>query len=119
VTDQLTLDIPVCVLPGCDNPAPAWGQPCASCLDDFGDYLQPADGTPMDREAIQARDQAIREQLRAQRTPHLDTTAPSVQPVDEPELKRNQTCWLCEERRTCTRTRTAHAWECATCQAVT
>lgn len=31
----------------------------------------------------------------------------------EPERKANQRCWLCEERRTCTKQ--AHGWECDVC----
>ncbi|WP_256277792.1 hypothetical protein [Mycolicibacterium grossiae] len=31
----------------------------------------------------------------------------------EPERKANQRCWICEQRRTCTRQE--HGWECDVC----
>ncbi len=33
-----------------------------------------------------------------------------------PQRKANQRCWLCEERRTCTKAE--RGWECGTCQQV-
>lgn len=35
----------------------------------------------------------------------------------EPETRRNQRCWICDERHTCTRT--PQGWECPTCQTIT
>ncbi|MFY2787430.1 hypothetical protein [Rhodococcus sp. MALMAid1271] len=54
-----------------------------------------------------ARDASTREQYRAQAA-----TVAAAQQVST--RKRNQICWLCEERRTCTST--AGRWECSNCQ---
>jgi len=43
-------------------------------------------------------------------------TDPAPEPT-EPETRRNQRCWICEERHTCTRT--PQGWECPTCQTIT
>lgn len=44
-------------------------------------------------------------------------TDPVPVPAVEPETRRNQRCWICEERHTCTRT--PQGWECPTCQTIT
>lgn len=71
------------------------------------------DGLDLDPEQVRAdldaRDASIREQYRAQAA-----TVAAAQQVSP--RKRNQICWLCEERRTCTST--AERWECADCQAL-
>lgn len=40
-----------------------------------------------------------------------------ITPATEPETRRNQRCWICEELHTCTRT--PQGWECPTCQTIT
>lgn len=46
---------------------------------------------------------------------------PPVLPGQLGERKQNQRCWMCTERRTCTRVRVGaqDRWECDPCQAVT
>jgi hypothetical protein len=99
-----------CLLPGCRHPA-APGHPCEDCLTLF-------DGS--DAVGGWAIRQANAEAQAAPAAPRPAT--PVVHnavhpPVDEPERKANQRCWLCEERRTCVRT--PAGWECADCQEVT
>jgi hypothetical protein len=41
---------------------------------------------------------------------------PTPKPPEEPERKANQRCWMCEERRTCTKQ--ANGWECDACREI-
>jgi hypothetical protein len=100
-----------CALPGCAVPVATPGDVCQSCRAAFGDMLNVrTDGLARDPEQVRAdlaaRDASTREQYRAQAAV---AAAQQVSP-----RKRNQICWLCEERRTCTST--AGRWECADCQ---
>ncbi|QII03763.1 hypothetical protein BH92_27305 (plasmid) [Rhodococcoides fascians A21d2] len=69
------------------------------------------DGLDLDPEQVRAdldaRDASTREQYRAQAA-----IVAAAQQVST--RKRNQVCWLCEERRICTST--AGRWECIDCQ---
>ena len=38
--------IPICCLPGCSKTVTVWGQPCPSCVREFGHYLAPARSGP-------------------------------------------------------------------------
>jgi hypothetical protein len=71
------------------------------------------DGPSRDPEQVRAdlaaRDASTRDHYRAQAA-----TVAAAQQVSP--RKRNQSCWLCEERRTCTST--AGRWECADCQSL-
>lgn len=101
-----------CALPGCAVPVATPGDVCQSCRAAFGDMLNVrTDGLARDPEQVRAdlaaRDASTREQYRAQAA-----TVAAAQQVST--RKRNQICWLCEERRTCTST--AGRWECADCQ---
>lgn len=102
--EQLALTFPTCVLPACASPVDEAGQACPGCVEAFGPWLRVVEGPVMTPEEINARDEAIRAAVRAQ---VVRIVAP------DPECRQNQTCWLCEERRTCTRT--ASGWECDTC----
>lgn len=115
-----------CVLPGCPHPVEAPGRACSDCLEAFGPMLQPAPAATMTAEEIARRDSAVRD-IYAARTPatHAEhdpapaedaEQAPAQAPGEECESKPNQRCWLCEERRTCTR-RPA-GWECRTCATI-
>jgi hypothetical protein len=100
-----------CALPGCAVPVATPGDVCQSCRAAFGDMLNVrTDGLARDPEQVRAdlaaRDASTREQYCAQAAV---AAAQQVSP-----RKRNQICWLCEERRTCTST--AGRWECADCQ---
>lgn len=44
-------------------------------------------------------------------------TDPAPVSAAGPETRRNQRCWICEERHTCTRT--PQGWECPTCRTIT
>ena len=99
-----------CVLPGCRNDVAEWGDVCAECIAAAGDYLRPTTGPKLTEDEIHDRDLATREDLRAQRR------IGAVEPSDQPERKQNQMCWLCEQRRTCTRT--PQGWECDACVGV-
>lgn len=101
-----------CALPGCAVPVATPGDVCQSCRAAFGDMLSVrTGGLAVDPEQVRAdlavRDASTREQYRAQAA-----TVAAAQQVST--RKRNQICWLCEERRTCTST--AGRWECADCQ---
>lgn len=103
-----------CALPGCAVPVATPGDVCQSCRAAFGDMLNiRTDGLARDLEQVRAdlaaRDASTREQYRAQAA-----TVAAAQQVST--RKRNQICWLCEERRTCTST--AGRWECADCQSL-
>ena len=103
-THQLAL-LPTCVLPGCQQPVTTIGEPCGDCRRAFGAMLrhQPH-GQPLTAEETNARDHHIRQAYRQQRDQLLGAD----------DRRRNQTCWLCTERRTCNRT--SAGWECDRCQ---
>lgn len=101
-----------CALPGCAVPVATPGDVCQSCRAAFGDMLNvrtngPAGDPEQVRADLAARDASTREQYRAQAA-----TVAAAQQVST--RKRNQICWLCEERRTCIST--DGRWECADCQ---
>ncbi|MEV0773570.1 hypothetical protein [Nocardia salmonicida] len=88
------------------------GQVCRTCLAEFGDYLQrlPDPGPAVDDAPAQATDRPA--------DTHGDRAAPSPaeqaeDTTQEPE-RRNQRCWLCEDRRTCVEV--AGRWECRRCR---
>lgn len=128
MTDTLTL-LTTCVLPGCPYPVALAGDVCEECLAVFGPMLQETDRPPLTAEQIEARDRGTADMYRlmahvaAKMEAEAEAAAaagvlaledlPEPEPVDTRERKRNQTCWLCEERRTCTRTDSG--WECDTC----
>lgn len=108
---------PTCVLPGCPNTVREQGRPCDECVAAFGDYLRVGEGPGLTAEQQEARDS---ETMRgyAMHAPHTDTAPETVAPppgreAQEPERKQNQTCWMCERRRTCTQQE--HGWECDEC----
>jgi hypothetical protein len=54
--------------------------------------------------------------IRLQRFRREVTNGRAVAPTRQTERKQNQTCWLCEQRRTCTQA--DHGWECDDCRQV-
>ncbi|WP_032386832.1 hypothetical protein [Rhodococcoides fascians] len=103
-----------CAVPGCAVPVATPGDVCQTCRAAFGDMLTVrTDGVARDPEQVRAdlaaRDASTREQYRAQAA-----TVAATQQVSS--RRRNQTCWLCEERRTCAST--AGRWECTDCQSL-
>lgn len=102
-----------CALPGCVVPVSEAGEVCSSCRSAFGDMLRIHVGVPNlggpEQVAAELRDHDVRV-LAQYRT---RTQAPTA---DEDDVEiRNQICWLCEERRTCTRER--DGFECRCCRA--
>lgn len=115
------LPVPRCILPGCGNAAEEQGLPCGECAAAFGAHLRQTDGPPMTAEVQAKRDSethATYAVLLAGGNPAAvpaaggSAAAPSTT-VGQPERKANQRCWMCEQRRTCTRQ--AHGWECDRC----
>ncbi|WP_051074016.1 hypothetical protein [Mycobacterium sp. JS623] len=115
---------PRCILPGCRNRADEQGMPCAQCAADFGDHLRQTDRPAMTAEAQAERDaqtHAAYAVLLAGGDP-ARVAAVSGHPMVRdgkvgPERKANQRCWMCEQRRTCTRQ--AAGWECDVCLQIT
>lgn len=115
---------PTCILPGCSNAVSEQGLPCDDCAAAFGGHLRQTDGPPMTAEAQARRDsetQATYAVLFAGADPALVEAAggrlPAATPAAEPpERKANQRCWMCEERRTCTKQ--SRGWECDTCREI-
>lgn len=84
---------------------------CLACRRAFGDWLR-----PVYREVTDADPAPPSPLTTAQRFALVAAgiRRGSAEPEPEPERRRNQICWLCEERHTCTRTPDGR-WECATC----
>lgn len=112
-----------CVLPACGNTAPAQDQPCSECAAAWGPFLRPrlserspADAQPIlchitDRSAaagdLNATSIAVARAASAGNHPAMTAKPPN-------ERKRNQRCWLCEEKHTCTKE--PNGWECDHCR---
>ena len=134
-----------CPLPGCTNLVddPRW--PCGDCEAALAGYIRPA-AQPVTAEEATAmlaeRDEAVAAIYAERRTmvplPELAEVAPGVETPGRqdvqtslrqpraaahdasPEYKRNQLCWVCEERHTCRPdTDRPGRWICRTCEAIT
>ncbi|MCZ4553675.1 hypothetical protein [Gordonia rubripertincta] len=103
-----------CVLPGCTHPADEQGHPCPDCSRAFTGYLHPAAARPVTEAEQHDRDEHIRAAQRAHLT--VAAAAAAADTTGEALTKPNQRCWLCDERRTCTRI--SGQWECRQCQTV-
>lgn len=95
-----------CALPGCVNPADEAGGPCPECTSLFdgaagGWTIRRSEGG-----ASETAEQVVDRKTEQRIAQALATT---------PERKPNQVCWLCEERRTCTKE--PGGWECDSCRA--
>jgi len=106
-----------CALPGCTSPVVTWGDVCGGCQVAFNDYLRPARPDQLvPTEHDKQRDHDVAAGYARQ---HDGTEADRPRRVDhgdEHEKRANQRCWLCEQRRTCTRM--PHGWECENCRAI-
>jgi hypothetical protein len=86
-----------CPLPGCTGPTHDPREPCEDCKAAFGDYLRPPDAAAprptADQYAAQLadRDRETREA----------TARQHAAPEPAVEWRRNQACWVCDQRRTC------------------
>jgi hypothetical protein len=115
VTAGVQLALPSCALPGCRVVVAEPGDVCPGCRAAFGDYLAPVERDPeVTAEEVAARYSARDDVVRAV---YAARQALTNAPVAGPETRRNQRCWICEERHTCTRT--PQGWECPTCQTIT
>ncbi|WP_288337391.1 hypothetical protein [uncultured Gordonia sp.] len=99
---------PDCAVPGCVNPTDTQGHPCPSCRTAFGDYLtHHPHGVPMTAEQQTARDTEVRAAYTAHRAilAEADTTrlARTLAIEAGAHAKPGQTCWICEQRRSCHR----------------
>ncbi|MFC8181601.1 hypothetical protein ACFULT_22210 [Rhodococcus sp. NPDC057297] len=105
----------VCALPGCRYPVTHPADVCASCRTAFGSMLRQTTEPVRDPGEVAAelkqRDDVVRTRYRERTTTDVDEA------TSEPEQRRSQICWLCTERRTCTRQ--SAGWECRDCAAVT
>ena len=104
-----------CVLPGCANPIADQGDVCPACLRAFTGYLQPSGRPPLTEAEQHDRDHQVRAAHRAQLT--VAAAAAAADATGDALTRANQRCWLCEQRRTCTRIN--GQWECRHCQTVT
>ena len=116
---QLTL-LPECVLPGCRLPTDTVGHPCGDCVAVFaaqpgGWALVAREGPALTAEQIADRDATVA-------AAYADQVAARAGWEGDagPQRRRNQTCWMCEQRRTCTQVTVGgqFRWECETCQEV-
>ncbi|QBP31179.1 hypothetical protein SEA_ARGIE_62 [Mycobacterium phage Argie] len=110
---------PSCAMPGCRNIV-ADGGLCTECQTAFGDWVRPSTFPPTPPEVLEAREARYREVMaeRARMVTEglvLRRPAPVEAPVED-ERKPGQTCWMCEERRTCTKVE--GRWECDKCRDV-
>lgn len=105
----------VCALPGCRYPVTHPAEACASCRIAFGSLLRQTTEPVRDPVEVAAelkeRDDVVVSRYRERITTDVDEAARG------PEQRRGQICWLCTERRTCTRQDAG--WESRDCAAVT
>ncbi|WP_071288714.1 hypothetical protein [Mycolicibacterium llatzerense] len=110
---QTHTEHPMCAVHACRTPVDSWGEVCSDCEAIFGPYLsrseRSAGNTPEQiAAALAERD---RETVRAYT--ELAAIELAEPQGDRKERRRNQTCWICEERHTCTREE--RGWECSRC----
>jgi hypothetical protein len=123
-----------CSLPGCDTLVTDPTQPCQGCQAAFGDLLRRVESDQTSEQItaeLAARDAAVAHMYRrrrellaaahtgdpdAARLARMQTRLIAQIPAAGGDRKPNQTCWLCEERHTCTKT--DQGWECDTCRDV-
>ncbi|MFI7524550.1 hypothetical protein [Nocardia salmonicida] len=77
---------------------------CRTCRDEFGPLLRRL--PPAARDPVEA--------------PDSQPQPPALVTVDQAEnepQRRNQTCWMCEQRRACVQV--ASGWECRDCRRIT
>lgn len=103
-----------CPLLGCDTPTATQGQPCDGCRTAFGDMIAHTPGG----EPLTAQDQAARDaETLAAYSGHAAIAAAAAEEAGDGETRSNQRCWLCDQRRRCTRV--DGRWECRDCATVT
>ncbi|MGU3438269.1 hypothetical protein ACNHUS_35320 [Actinomycetes bacterium M1A6_2h] len=102
-----------CAVPGCAVPVATPADVCTSCRTAFGEMLHSFDlaerGTESAAVAAQLAERDA-DVLAAYRSRRGNATAF----LADSEPRRGQICWLCEQRRTCTKE--AGGLECADCR---
>lgn len=107
------------------------GPVCGVCRKEFGGYLQPLPAPAVVVEAATVQAGGEDESMPTESAPEmagagsaatlarLRRLLPNSSPPPPPPAaeRRNQRCWLCEERRTCIQVN--EKWECRECQAIT
>ena len=107
------LMFPGCPLPGCDNPVTDPREICGPCQAAFGDMLRPVDEPTQTAEQFAAAITARDEQVAA-----IHAERREIAVANEPEWKRNQLCWVCDQRRTCRLdSESRNGWICRECEA--
>lgn len=105
---------PQCALPGCRHAVPDPGRPCLCCLAAFGTMLR-------ERSPAADVDGTSQPSGISPHRPVLGGLKPNsavkAALSGTKERKQNQTCWLCVERRTCTKEE--QGWECDECRKIT
>lgn len=97
-----------CIVQGCKNSVEREGHVCDECQDAFAGYMVHNPGGHVSTsEEIAAADAALRNAHRQQTILEMGAA---------PERRRNQICWLCTERRTCTPEEMG--WECDACRGI-
>ncbi|WP_051722135.1 MULTISPECIES: hypothetical protein [Actinomycetes] len=103
-----------CVLPGCANPVAEQRHPYPDCERACAGFLRSTARAPLGAEDQAARD----EQVRAAQRANADLTRAIAAADPTARITRaNQRCWMCEQRRLCTRV--SGQWECRDCQTIT
>ena len=118
--DSLTMDLGgitlgLCPVGSCTE-LTVDGEPCEQCMALF-------DGSHGGWRLQRARIDVVEEAPAAESRPVLEVDvkvaaklrrAELARPAPEGERRANQVCWLCEQRRACTKQ--PQGWECAECQ---
>lgn len=121
-----------CIVPGCRQPVADELDVCGTCRTVFGDYLRETDRPRSYTIAdIEARDAGVRAAYLAQFAlrsvpAEIDTASAEyrravveartvAQAAGEAE-EPGQTCWMCEQRRSCIRRE--RGWECRECRQI-
>lgn len=101
-----------CIAQGCTGAVEQQGDVCADCRAVFDGYMvyNPEGQRPTSAE-VAAADARLRHAYEQQATTELGAAQQDAKP-----RRRNQTCWLCTERRTCTQEEMG--WECDLCRPV-
>jgi len=98
-----------CIVQGCKGPVGVEGDVCGDCRAAFEGFMTyNPDGRRRSAEEIAISDAALRRAYEQQ----IGVEMVAAQRLG-PERRANQVCWMCAERRTCTRME--RGWECASC----
>lgn len=113
------LSLPTCVLPGCSTIVGDPTQPCDGCRVELGYWIRESDRPGPTQAEMDERDAQYRQVMsdRARLIAEREAAADRQIAIEAGELRRpGQTCWLCEERRSCTKV--GGRWECDKCKEI-